>query len=102
MTCDCGAATTRQQCEDCELAERYEGAPDHDDPECPTCGGRTSGAGVECAGCRRGDGLRADGGRIPELGTAIRTAKRKHAFRSGGDTRRRLNDYVDLGEVLGA
>ena len=61
----CGHRSKGRLCRQCEADERAadRAANRSDDhPECPTCGGSTSGQGVECYRCRRGDGVETDGG----------------------------------------
>ncbi|WP_135830627.1 hypothetical protein [Halorussus halobius] len=59
MTCtDCGADCTGQRCQHCKRFQRRQeegGLGDHTYYDCPDCGGITSGQGVTCADCRRGD-----------------------------------------------
>lgn len=64
----CGRATPRRKCRACEADERAAERAEHRDeehPECPSCGRATSGEGVECYRCRRGDGVETDGGFEP-------------------------------------
>ncbi|GAB3321367.1 hypothetical protein [Haloplanus salinarum] len=61
----CGRPTPRRKCRACEIDERAAERAKHrddDHPECPSCGGRTSGEGVKCYRCRRADGVETDGG----------------------------------------
>jgi hypothetical protein len=66
----CGSRCRGRLCRPCEAderaAERAANRPD-DHPECPTCGGARSGEGVECYRCRRGEGIKTDGG-YPDSG----------------------------------
>lgn len=54
----CGCSTARRKCRNCELLDRAEAQArrdaerDQDQPECPSCGGVTSGADIVCADCR--------------------------------------------------
>lgn len=70
----CGRSTPRRKCRACEADERAEERADnrnHHNPECPSCGGTTSGEGVECYRCRRdGDRVETDGGSIRGLKAA--------------------------------
>jgi len=66
--CRCGRRCSGRLCRDCEADERAAERAEHrrdDYPECPSCGGRTSGEGVTCYRCRRGDGIETDGGLEP-------------------------------------
>lgn len=68
--CRCGRRCHGRLCADCEADERAEERAEYrvdDDPECPSCSGRTSGEGVECHRCRRGDAIETDGGSIRGL-----------------------------------
>jgi RNA polymerase subunit RPABC4/transcription elongation factor Spt4 len=62
----CGRPTPQRKCRTCEIEARAEEraeSRDYDHPECPTCGRTTSGEGIECYRCRRGDRVEVDGGR---------------------------------------
>lgn len=51
----CDRQTTRSGlCRQCAIDERYAepGSSDIPNFECPSCGGQTSGKGVECSNCR--------------------------------------------------
>ncbi|MFB6114383.1 MAG: hypothetical protein ABEJ58_09835 [Halodesulfurarchaeum sp.] len=57
MSCElCGAPKTRRFCRVCESLDRLEDRleENREHPECPECGGSTSGAGVRCYRCRGG------------------------------------------------
>jgi hypothetical protein len=66
MGCDlCGKATPRSRCRQCALRTSEEAVDVVDEyPECPECGGTTSGEGVLCYRCRGDDEqeIRTDGG----------------------------------------
>lgn len=55
---NCGCPTPRRKCKECALLDRVEeqanrdAERDRDWPECPECGGITSGTDVVCANCR--------------------------------------------------
>lgn len=60
----CGCSTSRRKCRKCATLDRAEertrrDAADRDWPECPSCGGRTSGSDVVCADCRSTGGDQA-------------------------------------------
>lgn len=54
----CGCPTPRRKCRTCSILDRAEeqakrdAARDSDRPECPSCGGVTSGDEIVCADCR--------------------------------------------------
>jgi hypothetical protein len=54
---DCGMPTKKRRCQTCSVEHNAPSADDHDDYECPDCGGPTSGDGVTCATCRRVDDI---------------------------------------------
>jgi hypothetical protein len=59
---ECGVQCTGRWCSECEAEQTAPDLthPDGEKPECPTCGGRTSGDGVVCAQCRRVDDIVGD------------------------------------------
>jgi hypothetical protein len=61
----CGARTPRRKCLECSRSDRLEerARSREETPECPSCGGPTSGDGVECYRCR-GDRVETDGGHV--------------------------------------
>jgi hypothetical protein len=69
----CGAPTQRRKCRECALSKRATERAEEPEslPDCPSCGGDTSGEGVTCYKCR-GDRVETDAGRVRLEGPVFR------------------------------